>query len=299
MRVFVTGASGHIGSALAPDLIAAGHEVTGLARSDSAAAAIESRGATARRGDIADLDGLRAAATEADGVIHLAFDHDRLRSGQYQQALAGDLAVIGALGDALAGTGKPLVGTSGTLAVANLGRPGTEEDAGQPGGRGDAEAAVVGFAGRGIRSSVVRVPPITHNELDKHGFAHSLIAIARTTGVSGYPGDGSNHWSAGHTRDVARVFRLALESAPAGSRLHAAGDEAIGVGEIARAIAGHLGVPAASIPDEQLQAHFGFLAAVLVMDAPVSTEITRKLLGWEPAHPGLFTDLDQAGYFTS
>jgi nucleoside-diphosphate-sugar epimerase len=299
MRVFVTGASGHIGSALVPDLIAAGHEVTGLARSGSAAAVIESRGATARRGDIADLDGLRAAATEADGVIHLAFDHDRLRAGEYQQALAGDLAVISALGDALAGTGKPLVGTSGTLAIAGLGRPGTEEDPGQPGGRGDAEAAVVAFAGRGVRSSVVRVPPITHSELDKHGFAHALIAIARATGVSGYPGDGSNRWSAGHTRDVARVFRLALESAPAGSRLHAAGEEAIGVREIAGAIAGHLGVPAASIPDEQLQAHFGFLAAVLVMDAPVSTEITRKLLGWEPEHPGLFADLDQAGYFTS
>jgi nucleoside-diphosphate-sugar epimerase len=297
MRVFVTGASGHLGSAIVPELIAAGHDVVGLARSDAAAATITAYGASVHRGDLTDLDGLAKAAADADGVIHLAFDHERMRSGDWAAAIAADLAVLHAFGDALAGTGKALVGTSGTLAVANLGRPGTEEDAGNPGGRTDAENAVIGFAERGVRSSVVRVPPITHSTLDRHGFARTLIAIARQTGVAGYPRDGANRWAAGHTLDVAHLYRLALEDAPAGTRWHAAGDEGIPVREIAQSIGVHLGLPAESIPEDRLQQHFGFLAAVIVLDNPTSTLTTRRILGWQPTHPGLLADFDHGDYF--
>ena len=297
MRIFVTGASGHLGSAIVPELIAAGHDVVGLARSDAAAVTVAAFGATVHRGDLADLDGLAKAAADADGVIHLAFDHERMRTGDWAAAIAADLDVLHAFGDALAGTGKALVGTSGTLAVANLGRPGTEEDAGNPGGRTDAENAVIGFAERGVRSSVVRVPPVTHSPLDRHGFARTLIAIARQAGVAGYPGDGTNRWAAGHTLDVAHLYRLALEGAPAGTRWHAAGDEGIPVREIAQSIGDHLGLPAESIPEDRLQQHFGFLAAVIVLDNPTSTAVTRRVLGWQPTHPGLLADFDHGDYF--
>jgi nucleoside-diphosphate-sugar epimerase len=297
MRVLVTGASGHIASAVVPELIAAGHDVTGLARSDAAAAAVTALGATARRGDLDDLDGIRAAAAESDGVVHLAFKHEQMRSGALGDAVAAELAVVAALGDALAGTGKPLVIASGTLAVANLGRPGTEEDPGAPGGRIDAENAVIDLAARGVRSSVVRIPPITHSTLDRHGFARVLIAIARDKGVAGYPGDGANRWPAGHTLDVGHLFRLALEDAPAGTRWHAAGDEGIPVRDIARSIGGHLGIPIASIPADRLAEHFGFLALLITLDNPVTTLTTRKVLRWEPAHPGLLADFDNGDYF--
>jgi nucleoside-diphosphate-sugar epimerase len=299
MRVFVTGASGHIASAVVPELIAAGHDVVGLARSDTAATAVTALGATVHRGDLDDLDGLRKAAEDSDGVIHLAFNHEQLRTGDWAAAIAADLAVVHTFGDALEGTGKPLVGTSGTLAVANLGRPGTEEDAGTPGGRSGAENAVTSFAERDVRSSVVRVPPITHSTLDRHGFARTLIAIARRTGVAGYPGDGANRWAAGHTLDVGHLYRLALESAPAGTRWHAAGDEGIPVRDIAQSIGDRLGIPTASIPAERMEAHFGFLAAVIVLDNPTSTLLTRRILGWEPAHPGLLADFDEGDYFTT
>jgi nucleoside-diphosphate-sugar epimerase len=299
MHVFVTGASGHIASAIVPELVAAGHEVTGLARSDTAAAAVTALGATVRRGDLDDLDGLKEAAADSDGVIHLAFKHDLMRSGGFAAAVAAELAVVHALGDALAGTGKPLVAASGTLALAHLGRPGTEDDAAVPGGRTDAEIAVTGFAERGVRSSVVRIPPITHSTLDSHGFARVLIAIARQAGVAGYPGDGSNRWPAGHTLDVAHLFRLALEDAPAGTRWHAAGDEGIPTREIAQSIGDHLGIPTASIPDDQLQAHFGFLAMLITLDNPVTTLVTRRILGWEPVNPGLIADFDNGDYFTT
>jgi nucleoside-diphosphate-sugar epimerase len=297
MRVLITGASGHLGSAIVPELIAAGHDVVGLARSDTAAAAVTALGATAHRGDLDDLDGLRKAAADCDGVIHLAFKHDQMRSGDHAAAVAADLAAVHALGDALAGTGKPLVGTSGTLALAHLGRPGTEEDAGAPGGRIDAENAVIGFAERGIRSSVVRVPPITHSTLDRHGFARSLIAIAKQTRVAGYPADGANRWPAGHTLDVGHLYRLALEGAPAGTRWHAVGDEGIPMREIAQSIGDHLGIPAASIPDDRLEAHFGFLAMLIALDNPTTSHATRRILGWEPTHPGLIADFDNGDYF--
>jgi nucleoside-diphosphate-sugar epimerase len=297
MRVFVTGASGHLASAIVPELIAAGHDVTGLARSEQAAAAVTALGATAHRGDLDDLEGLTKAAADSDGVVHLAFKHDEMRTGNFAGAIAAELAVVQALGDGLAGTGKPLVGSSGTLMLAHLGRPGTEEDAAVPGGRGDAEIATLGLAERDVRASVVRIPPITHSTLDRHGFARVLIAIARQTGVAGYPGDGANRWPAGHTLDVGHLYRLALEEAPAGTRWHAAGDEGIPMRQIAQSIGDHLGLPTASIPDGQLEAHFGFLAGLIALDNPTSTATTRRVLGWEPAHPGLLADFDDGDYF--
>ncbi len=299
MRVFVTGASGHLASAIVSELIAAGHQVVGLARSDAAAAAVTAYGATVHRGDLADPRPIAEAAADCDGVIHLAFDHEQLRAGNYLAAVAGDLAVVQALGDALAGTGKPLVAASGTLGLASagLGRPGTEEDAGNPGGRTDNENAVLALAGRGVRSSVVRIPPITHSTLDRHGFAPMLIAIARRTGVAGYPGDGTNRWPTGHTLDVGHLFCLALDAAPAGTRWHAAGDEGIALREIAQSIGDHLGIPTASIPDHQLPEHFGPLATIIGLDNPTTTQVTRRVLGWEPTHPGLLADFATGDYF--
>ncbi|WP_113704019.1 SDR family oxidoreductase [Nonomuraea lactucae] len=299
MRVFVTGASGHLGSAIVPELLAAGHDVVGLARSDDAAAAVTASGASVHRGDLADPVAIAKAAADCDGVIHLAFNHEQLRAGNLPAAVAADLALVHAFGDALAGTGKPLVAASGTLGLvsARLGRPGTEADAAGPGGRGDNENAVLGLAERGVRSSIVRIPPITHSTLDRHGFARTLTATAKRSGVAGYPGDGANRWPAGHTLDVGHLFRLALENAPAGTRWHAAGDEGIPLREIARSIGTHLGIPTASIPADQLQAHFGFLAAVIALDNPTSSRTTRQALGWEPTHPGLLADFETGDYF--
>lgn len=216
MRVFVTGASGHLGSAVVPELVRSGHHVVGLARSDTSAAALSAAGAQVHRGDLDDPAGLAAAAAAADGVIHLAFKHDAMAAGDYEGAVAADLRVVEALGHALAGTGKPLVGTSGTLGFAGLGRILTEADTLGTGPRVDAENAVVALAERGIRSSVVRLTPTVHSALDHHGFIPALISVARRSGVAAYVGDGANRWPAVHTLDAARLYRLALESAPAG-----------------------------------------------------------------------------------
>jgi len=300
-RFFITGASGHLAAAIIPGLAAAGHDVLGLARSDAAAATVAGYGASVHRGDLADPESIGNAAAECDGVIHLAFNHEQMRSGNLPGAVQADLAVLGALGDALAGTGKPLVAASGTLGLASagLGRPGTEHDAPGPGARSGNENAAIALAGRGVRSSVVRIPPITHSELDRTGLARILIAIARSTGVAGYPGNGANRWPAGHTRDVARLFCLALERAPAGTRWHAAGQEGLTMREIAGRIAWHLGIQAASIPPDQVQAHFGPLATFVALDNPVSTQVTRQTLGWAPAHPDLFADFETCDYFTA
>jgi len=220
MRVFVTGASGHVGSAVVPELLQAGHQVAGLARSDSSAEALAAAGAEVWRGDLDDLDGLGQAAAAADGVIHLAFKHDEMASGNFPAAVAADLAAIRALASALEGTGKPLVTTSGTLMLAFAGitgRPGTEADFAPSGPRVDAENFVTGLAGRGVRSSAVRLPPIVHSSLDHHGFAHILIGIARQASVSAYVGDGANRWPSVHTLDAARVYRLALEARSRGA----------------------------------------------------------------------------------
>ena len=293
MRVFVTGASGHIGSALVPELLAAGHKVVGLARSDQSAAALAAAGADVYRGELDDPDGLAEAAAAADGVIHLAFKHEAVRA----DAVASDLRAVGTFADVLAGTGKPLVGTSGTLMLAGLGRTGTEADVLGAGPRIDAENAAIALADRGVRSSVVRLPPTVHSSLDHHGFVPALIAIARGKGVAGYVGDGSNRWPAGHTLDAARLYRLALEAAPAGSRLHAVGDEGVPFGEIAAVIGRHLNLPAVSIAPEQASAHFGFLGSLVSLDNPTSSARTQELLDWKPTHPGLIEDLGQGHYF--
>ena len=300
MRVFVTGASEHIGSAVVPELLQAGHQVAGLARSDSSAEALTAAGAEVRRGDLDDLDGLRQAAEAADGVIHLAFKHDEMAAGNFPAAVAADLAAIKALASALEGTGKPLVSTSGTLMLAFAGitgRPGTEADFAQSGPRVDAENFVIGLAGHGVRSSAVRLPPIVHSSLDHHGFAHILIGIARQAGVSAYVGDGANRWPSVHTLDAARVYRLALESAPAGSRLHAVADEGVPFRDIAAAIGHGAGVPTASISASDAGERFAFLGTFVGVDNPTSSEVTRKVLGWEPAHPGLIEDLEHGHYF--
>jgi nucleoside-diphosphate-sugar epimerase len=300
MRVFVTGASGHIGSAVVPELLAAGHQVVGLARSDASAAALESAGAEVHRGDLDDLDGLRDAAASADGVIHLAFKHEAMRTGDFPGAVASDLRAIETLAAALEGSGKPFVSTSGTLMLtlgAVSGRPGTEEDVVEGGPRVDAENLVVGLGDRGVRSSVVRLPPIVHSDLDHHGFATILIAVARDTGAAGYVGDGSNRWPSVHTLDAARVYRLALEGAPAGSRLHAVADEGVPFRDIAEVIGRKLGLPTASIPAEDASERFAFLGAFVGLDNPTSSELTRRVLSWEPTHPGLLEDLDHGHYF--
>jgi nucleoside-diphosphate-sugar epimerase len=299
MRVFVTGASGHIGSALVAELIGAGHSVTGLARSDESAAALTAAGADVHRGSLDDPGGIAAAAAAADGVAHLAFKHESFRTGDFAGAIAAEVAVIDALGEALAGSGKPLVISSGTLMVAGLGRTATEADVSSAPGRGEVESTVIGLAGRGVRSAAVRLPPTVHSYLDHHGFVPSLIAIAREKGVAGYVGDGANRWPAGHTLDAAHLYRLALESAPAGSRLHAVGDEGVPFRDIAEAIGRNLGVPVVRIPADEANAHFGFLGALVQLDNPTSSALTQELLGWKPEHPGLIEDLDQGHYFAA
>lgn len=298
MRVFVTGPSGHLGSALLPELLTAGHEVVGLARSDASAEAVARLGAEVVRGDLDDLDGLRRTAAAADAVAHLAFKP--LAGGGFAEAIASDLAAITAIGEALAGSGKPFVGTTATMLCALngvSGRPATEEDAFPGGPRIDAENAVIALADRDVRSAIVRLAPLVHSTLDRRGFTRALIGTARDKGLSAYIGDGSNRWPAVHTRDVARLYRLALEKAPAGTRLHAAGDDGIAFRDIAEAIGRHLDVPVKSVSAEEAPAHFTYLAPFVGVDNPVSTVLTRRALDWEPTHPTWTEDLDEGHYF--
>ncbi|MFB7668876.1 SDR family oxidoreductase [Kitasatospora sp. NPDC056138] len=299
MRVFATGASGHIGSALVPELLAAGHQVVGLSRSDKSATALRAAGAEVHRGDLDDLDGLAEAAAKADGVIHLAFKHDAMFAGDFDGAVAADVRALEALGAALAGTGKPLVTTSGTVLFAFAGLPDalTEDHALDAGPRIDAENAAVALAQRGIRSSVVRLAPTVHSTLDHNGFIPTFISIARSKGFAAYVGDGANRWPAVHTLDAARLYRLALESAPAGSRLHAVGDEGITFRQIAESIGRGLNLPVVSIPSTEAEAHFGFLSTHAQADNPSSSTLTQDLLGWKPVQPGLIEDLGQGHYF--
>ncbi|HEY1734929.1 MAG TPA: SDR family oxidoreductase [Acidimicrobiales bacterium] len=292
MRVFVTGASGHIASAVIPELVSAGHTVVGLARSDRSAEAVSSLGAEVRRGDLDDLDGLSAAVREADGVIHLAFKHDEMRSGDLAGATAADLRAIETIGAALVGSDKPFVGTSATLALIMAGFRGraTENDVWPGGPRMDAENTVIALAEQGVRSSVVRLPPTVHSR-GRFGFISGLIGIARATGVAGYLGDGGNSWPAADTRDVGRLYRLTLESAPAGSRLHAVAEEGIALRDTAEVIGRRLGIPVASVPAEDAGRHFTYLSGFVGLDNPTSSRITRDLLGWTPTRPGLIADL--------
>ncbi|MFD4872417.1 SDR family oxidoreductase [Streptomyces sp. NPDC058420] len=309
MRVFVAGGTGHSGSYIIPELIAAGHDVTGLARSDAAAAALSAVGAKVRRGDIQDLDGLKKAASDSDGVIHVAHRQDLLPSGGMDAVAAAELPIMLAYGEALAGTGKPLVaaGSIGSPGQ-HLGRPATEEDPALPSGeehkgtlrvRNVVERAVVDLAEQGVRSSVVRIANIAHGTTDRAGFLPTLIALAKEKGFVGYPGDGANLWNAVHIRDTATLFRLALEKGPAGRYWHAVADGGIPFRDIAEAIAGRLGLPAVSVPDDVLMTpgYFGFLANIVTQSYPASNLITRRTLGWEPTQPRLLADLDNGHYF--
>jgi nucleoside-diphosphate-sugar epimerase len=300
MRVFVTGASGHIGSALIPELRSAGHEVIALARSDASAQKLAAAAVDVRRGDIADLDVIAKTAADADGVINLAYRRDLMHSGDAAGVIAANLQVIEAFGAALEGTGKPFVAPVGTLVLwagGITGRPGTEDDTVAGGPLPAGENATAALAERGVRSAVIRLSPVVHSGLDTQGFTATLIGIAREKGVVGYVGDGANRWPAVHTFDAARLFRLALESAPAGSRWHGVAEEGIPFREFAEAIGRNLGVPTASIAPADAAEHFGFLSAFTAADNPTSSTLTRQRLGWEPTHPGLIADLDEGHYF--
>jgi len=292
MRIFVTGASGWIGSAVVPELTGAGHQVLGLARSDSSAAAVVAAGAEVLRGDLDDLAALRAGAAGCDGVIHLAFIHDFT---DFEASVGADLRAIETMGAALEGSGKPLVIASGTPALP--GHVATERDEPAPGspvaGRAANARAALGLAARGVRSSAIGLPRTVHGDGDRHGFIARMVAIARDTGVSGYPGDGSSRWPAVHVLDAAHLFRLAVEDAPAGSRLHAVGDEGVPIRDIAGVIGRHLNLPTASVP----AGDFGWLGQILAVDQPASSTLTRELLGWRPVQPGLIEDLDKGHYF--
>jgi nucleoside-diphosphate-sugar epimerase len=306
MRVFVTGASGWIGSALVPELIGAGHQVVGLARSDASAAALTKAGADVVSGTLDDLDVLRDAAGASDGVVHLAFKHDITFSGGFQDAADADRRAVEAFGEALAGSGRPFVLASGLLGLAP-GRVSTEADvrtpdelpAHLPGGprtrMGTAHLTLT-LADRNVRSSVVRLPPTVHGEGD-NGFMAALVGIARDKGVAGYLGDGSQRWPAAHRDDVARLFRLALEDAPAGSVLHAAVEEGVPIRSVAEVIGRHLDVPIRSVSAEDAAGHFTWLAGFIGLDSPASSAQTRELLGWRPTQPGLIEDLDKGHYF--
>ena len=292
MRVFVTGASGWIGSAVVPELIGAGHQVLGFARSDASAAAIAAAGAEVLRGDLDALDALRAGAAGSDGVIHLAFIHDFT---DIEASVGADRRAIETMGAALEGSGKPLVIASGTPALP--GHVATERDEVAPGspmaGRARTAQAALGMAAHGVRSSVVGLPRTVHGDGDRHGFIARLVGMARDTGVSGYVGDGSSRWPAVHVLDAANLFRLAVEQAPAGSRLHAVGDEGVPIRDIAEVIGRHLNLPTASVP----AGDFGWLGQILAIDQPASSTLTRELLGWRPVQPGLIEDLDKGHYF--
>jgi nucleoside-diphosphate-sugar epimerase len=297
MRVFVTGATGWIGSVVVQELLSAGHQVTGLARSDASAVKVTEAGGEVFMGSLADTDGLKVAAAGADGVIHTGYVHDFSPAGDPAAAAALDGRVIAAFGDALAGTGKPLVVASG-LPAAPAGGVSTEETRSvDPAHPRESEPAALAVAERGVRASVVRLPPSVHGEGD-YWFIPIFIDIARKTGVSAYIGDGANVWPAVHRKDAAALFRLALEQAPAGTLLNAVADEGVPFREIAETIGKHLGVPAKSISAEDARGQFGALAGFAAINVPASSASTRERLGWHPVQPGLIADLDApAGYY--
>lgn len=296
MRVFVTGASGFIGSAIVPEVLHAGHQVLGLARSDAAAASLVAAGAQVHRGSIKDLESVRRGAAAADGVIHTAFVHDFAR---FKEVCEIDRRAITALGDALAGSGRPLVVTSGTLVVAQ-GRLATEDDAPAVASdqlpRAATEEAPRAAADRGAHVAVVRLSPSVHRDGD-HGFVRTFITIAREKGVSAYVGDGRNRWTAVHRLDAAHLFRLALEKNAPDARYHGSDESGIPFRDIAEAIGRHLNVPVVAQSPDEAAGHFGALAAFAALDAPTCNERTRAQLGWQPALPGLITDLNESAQY--
>ena len=288
--MFVTGASGFIGSAVVRELLDAGHEVVGLARSSAAAASLTAAGAEAFPGAVDDLESLHDGAIDTDGTIHLAFDNSLT---DYAAAVAADERAVVTMGAALEGSDKPFVVTSGTLALAFTPGLGTEDDVSDPAlPRIASEHATIALATRGVRSSVVRLAPCVH-DATKAGLATGLIDIARKKGVSAFVGDGANRWPGVHRLDAAKLFRLALEAAPPGSRLHAVGEEGVPLRDIAEAIGRRLDLPVVSITAEEATDHFGFFALTVPLDNPTSSARTQQLLGWHPANPGLIVDLEQ------
>lgn len=295
MHVFVTGATGFVGSMVVQELIEAGHTVLGLARSDAGAAALEQAGATVLRGALADLDSLRRGAGQADGVVHTGFDHDFSR---YPESCAQDRHAIEALGAALEGSTRPLVVTG---AIGNIapGRLALETDA--PHAVSEtypraSEHAVAAVVARGVRASTLRLPPSVHDAGD-HGFVPMLLKLARDTGVSACVGDGVNRWCAVHRRDAARLYRMALERAERGAVYHAVGEEGVPLHDIATVIARRLGLPLAHLPPADAAAHFGWLARFAGLDSPASSQRTRAMLGWEPREVTLLEDVDSERYF--
>jgi len=306
MKIFVTGASGWIGSAIVPELRAAGHEVVGLARSDASAQKLQAAGASVYRGDLNDPDSLARAAGECDGVIHMAFQHEVAFAGDFLAAGAADRRAVEAMGAALAGSDRPFVLASGTAGLVQ-GRPVTENDGlvpsaatrANPAGLRQATALLaLSLRGIGVRSSVLRLPPTVHGDGD-NGFIATLVGIARQRGDAGYVGDGENRWAAVHRSDAARAARLAVESAPAGSVIHAVGEEGIPFRSIAEAMAKGLGVPSTSVAPADAAEHFSFLAHFVALDSPSSSAITRELLGWQPSGPALIEDLTQSHYYNA
>ena len=304
MRVFVTGASGWIGSATVCELLEGGHEVVGLARSGASARRLESLGAIVHRGDLDEPDGLAKAAADSDGVIHLAFQHDVAFGGDFATAAAADRRAVEAMGRALAGSDRPLVLASGLLGLAT-GQVATESDGLVPsaairdvpaGLRAATGLFALSLRGVGVRSSVLRLPPTVHGAGD-NGFMAMLVAIARQRGVAGYVGEGTNRWPAVHRSDAARLARLAVEAAPAGSVLHAVGDGGVRLRQVAEAMSRHLDVPTASVSEVDAAEHFAPLGHFVGLDSPASAAITRELLGWEPTGPSLIEDLEGDHYY--
>jgi nucleoside-diphosphate-sugar epimerase len=295
MRVFVTGASGWIGSAVVDELVAAGHQVTGLARSDTSAAAVKAKGAQVRRGDLDDLDSIRAGARDAEAVIHLANKHDFSNPAA---SSAAERAAVQTIGDVLVGTGDPFLLASGVAGLTQ-GRPATEDDASPAHGpdspRGGSENLALEFADRGVRTVSLRFSPTVHGTGD-HGFIGLIAAIARQKGVSGYPGDGTNRWAAVHQTDAASMVALGLQKAPAGARLHAVAEEGVPTRQIAEAIGRAFNLPTTSIAAEDIADHFGWIGTFFAMDLAATSTATRELLGWTPTGPSLIQDLDAGAY---